>query len=68
MTYAGYVLLLALLTLWLVSIFTGGFETMFRWYMYVKCYALEFPAFVFTLFNIGRPKSGIGLDGRFVEK
>ena len=68
MTYTGYVLLLVLLILWIISVFMGEFETLFRWYMYVKCYVLEFPALLFTLFNIGRTKSGIGLDWRFVEK
>ena len=67
MTYCGYILLLTLMTLWFVSVFIGEFEILFKWYMYVKCYVLELPAFVFTLINIGRPKSGIGLDWRFVE-
>lgn len=68
MTYAGYFLLLALLTIWIVSIFHGEFKTMFKWYMYLKCYLLELPAFIFTMFNMKRPKSGIGMDWRFVEK
>ena len=68
MTYLGYILIAILIILWFLSIFTGDFKTMFKWYMYVKCYILEFPAFVFTVCNIGRPQSRIGLDWKFVRK
>ena len=68
MTYVGYILALILLMLWIVSMFVGGFESMFKIYRYVTGYFLELPAFIFTVFNIGRPKDGIGLDWKFIEK
>ena len=68
MTYLGYALALILLALWITSMFVGDFEVMFKWYVYIKGYLFELPALVFTIFNIGRPKSGIGLDWRFIEE
>ena len=68
MTYLGYALVLILIALWIISMFVGDFEVMFKWYVYIKGYLFELPALVFTIFNIGRPRDGIGLDWKFVEK
>ena len=68
MTYLGYLCILALLIMWIVSLFTHNFEEMFLVFLYVKCYTFELPAFVFTCLNIGRPKDKVGFDWRFIEE
>lgn len=68
MTYLGYLCILALLIMWIVSLFTHNFEEMFLIFLYVKCYTFELPAFVFTCLNIGRDKYGRGLDWTFIRE
>ncbi len=67
MTYVGYVLLLVLIALYLISLFANNFDELMKLYMYIKCYSIELPAFLFTVFNIKRPKDKIGLDWKFCE-
>ncbi len=68
MTYLGYLCLIVLLILWIVSLFTNNFWNMFGVFQYIKCYTFELPAFIFTCLNIGRDKYGRGLEWKFIDE
>ncbi len=68
MTYLGYLCLIVLLVLWIVSLFTHNFWNMFCVFQYVKCYTFELPAFIFTCLNMRRSKDKVGFDWKFVDE
>ena len=67
MTYLGYLCLLILLIIWLISMHTANFNKLFEPYLYIKCYAIELPALVFTSFNMVRPYDKVGIVWRFTR-
>ena len=46
---------------------TANFNKLFEPYLYIKCYAIELPALVFTSFNMVRPYDKVGIVWRFTR-
>lgn len=68
MTYIGYICTFAIIVMFIISIHTNNFREMFYYFMLIKCYTIELPASVFTIWNIGRPENKVGLEWKFVEE
>lgn len=68
MTYLGYLCICVIITLFFVSLSTNNFIEMLYYFLLIKCYSFELPAFIFTIINIGRPKNKVGLEWKFVEE
>lgn len=68
MTYVFYFFVLVFVVIWVISLFTHNFNELLEPYLVIKCYTVELPMSIFTLFNIGRPEDKRGYEWRFITR